>query len=64
MKGRELKEMPDEELAVRLAELRKELLKSKAQVAVGTALKSPGQMRQAKRTIARILNARRGKGKE
>ena len=35
-------------------ELRKELVKLNAQVAMGTQIKSPGQISQVKRNIARI----------
>ena len=39
----------------KLIELKKELVKVNAQVAIGTALKNPGQVRVIKKTLARIL---------
>ena len=36
-------------------ELKKELVKVNAQVAIGTALKNPGQVREIKKMLARIL---------
>ncbi|MBI2574641.1 50S ribosomal protein L29 [Candidatus Woesearchaeota archaeon] len=55
MKNKELQAMPDGELKTKLTELRKELLKSNAQIAMKAAPKSPGQVKQVKKTIARIL---------
>lgn len=39
----------------RLGELKIELMKMKAQVAVGTNIESPGRIKAAKRNIARLL---------
>ncbi len=39
----------------KIAEMKKELVKLNAQVAIGTALKNPGQIKKIKKTIARIL---------
>ncbi len=50
-----LRELGDADLKVRLAELKKELMKLNAQVAIGTIPKSPGIIRKSKRAIARIL---------
>ena len=55
MKRKEILAMGKEEQKARLNELRKELMKSNAQIATRTTPKSPGQVRQAKRTVARIL---------
>lgn len=55
MKARDLKNVPKEELLNKLNELKKELIKHNAQIAIGTTPKSPGQVRQIKKTIARIL---------
>jgi ribosomal protein L29 len=43
------------ELESRLSELRKELIKLNTQVATGTTLKSPGQVKKIKKNIARLL---------
>lgn len=47
--------MHKDELKSKLAELRKDMLKSNAQIAMKAAPKSSGQIRQVKKTIARIL---------
>lgn len=44
-----------EEMKLQLIELEKELIKLNTQVATGTTLKNPGQVRKTKRTIARLL---------
>ncbi|MBI3052243.1 50S ribosomal protein L29 [Candidatus Woesearchaeota archaeon] len=53
--------MSKEEAESKLPELRKELMVAGAQIATGTAPKSPGQMRQLKRAIAVILTRRKEK---
>ena len=55
MKQKEIAAMEKGELAEKLAELRTELMKQNAQIATGTTPKSPGQVKQIKKTIARIL---------
>lgn len=61
MKFKELKMASKEELLAKLSELRKELIKAYAQVATGTVPKSPGQIRNARRTIAKIKTELRGR---
>lgn len=46
--------MQKQELRQKMDELRKELVKLYAQVATGTPPKNSGQIRNSKRTIARI----------
>jgi large subunit ribosomal protein L29 len=55
MKIRELRSLSDDELKLKLVELRKELMKENAQVATGTVPKSPGKLKLIKKNIARIL---------
>ena len=55
MKFKEIKALEASEVKLKLVELRKELIKLNAQVATGTALKSPGQIKQTRKTIAKIL---------
>jgi len=55
MKIKDMRQMPKEELLNKLRELKKELIKHNAQIATGTTPKSPGQVRQAKKTVAKIL---------
>lgn len=63
MKIRDLKELPKEELIKKLNELKKELIKHNAQIAVGTTPKSPGAVKQTKKTIAKILTLLKQGGK-
>ncbi len=62
MKKKEIQLMGIEEQELKLTELKKELMKSNAQIATGTAPKNSGQIRQIKKAIARILTNRREKG--
>jgi large subunit ribosomal protein L29 len=55
MKLWELKEMSSEQLAARLAELREELLRTRAEGAMGGAPANPGRIRALRKSIARIL---------
>jgi len=55
LKIKDIRSMNIEELKKKLEELRKELLKLNTQVARGTTIKSPGQVKQIKKTIAKIL---------
>jgi len=63
MKIKELRSISNEELKSKLIELRKELIKSNAQVATGTTPKSPGQIKQTKKMIAKILTLQEEKQK-
>ena len=58
---KEIKSMAVEDLNARLEELRKDLIKQNAQIATGTTPKSPGQIKQMKKTIARILTVMKNK---
>ncbi len=55
MKIKEIRAMDLESLKKKLEELKKELMKINAQVAMGTTPKSPGQVKNMKKTIAKIL---------
>lgn len=52
---KELKGLSNQELANRLDEFKKELLKLNVQVASGANTSNPGKLRQTKKNIARIL---------
>ncbi len=54
MKIRELRTLNSSDMAARLAELKKELMKARAEVAVSSP-KNPGKIRQIKRSIAQII---------
>ena len=55
MKKRELKALGTPELEKKVSELRMELMKANSQVASGSAPKNAGQIKQMKKTNARIL---------
>ena len=49
--------MSKSELLSKLGELRKDLIKQNAQIAVGTVPKSPGMVRNMKKLVAKIMFA-------
>ena len=55
MKAKEIRSMSKEDLDVKLEELKKERIKLNAQISTGTTPKSPGQVKEVKKNIARIL---------
>ncbi len=55
LKNKELMQLPVEELQNKLTELRKEVMKDNAQVAMRTIPKNPGLLRANKKMIARII---------
>jgi len=59
MKAKELRAMDKEELMKKYGELRMELIKQNSQIATGTIPKSPGLVKNTKKTIARILTVLR-----
>ena len=61
MKAKELKLMNELDLENKITELKRELMKSSSQIATGTIPKSPGKIKQAKRTIAKILTIKKQK---
>lgn len=54
MKFKELKKLDSKSLNEKKKELKLELMKDNAQVAIGTVPKNPGKIKLAKKTIARI----------
>jgi|TARA_B100002003_G_C13622931_1_gene319385 large subunit ribosomal protein L29 len=61
---KELKNMSEEDLKNKIKDLKTELIKENAQIAVGTTPKSPGQVKQIKKSIARIIQLLDQKNKE
>jgi large subunit ribosomal protein L29 len=57
LRARELRDLSDEELELKLAETRQELFNLRFQSATG-ALENPARLKLAKREIARILTVR------
>ncbi len=64
IKINELKQMDEKTLENKIEELRKELIKVNAKVAIGTSVENPGKIREIKKTIARILTISKEKTKE
>lgn len=54
MKMEEIRKSTAADLIIKEKELMKEMIKLQAQVAMGTQLKSPGQIREIRKNIARI----------
>ena len=54
MKFKEIAALEEKALAEKLKDLKMELLKENSQVATGTTPKSPGHLKDIKKTIARI----------
>ncbi|HLC55126.1 MAG TPA: 50S ribosomal protein L29 [Candidatus Nanoarchaeia archaeon] len=54
IKKRDLKSMPLQEMASKLKDLQKELMKLNAKRAMGVTPESPGRIKMIKKTIARI----------
>lgn len=61
MKAKELKIMNELDLENKMIELKKELMKINSQIAIGTLPKSPGKVKEMKRTIAKILTLKNQK---
>ena len=55
IKTEQLRKMNDDELNNKLLELKKNLIKVNAQIAAGTVPENPGNVRNLKKTVARIL---------
>lgn len=55
IKKSEFKRMEEKQLKNKLGELRKELIRFNAQISTGTPPENPGQVREIKKTIARIF---------
>ena len=64
MKLKEIRTLDKSTLNEKKIELKKELVKMNAQIAIGTALKNPGQVREIKKTVARILTIEQERGKK
>ncbi len=62
LKSRDARKLSREELDKRAQDLRMEVAKEKANIAIGAPVSSPGKMRDMKRTIARILTIKKEKG--
>lgn len=63
MKTKELKVLSDLDLEGKSLELKRELMKIKSQIAIGTLPKSPGKIRMMKRGFAKILTIKKERSK-
>jgi large subunit ribosomal protein L29 len=61
LKSRDARKLDNVELDKKVKELRLEIAKEKANIAIGAPVSSPGKMREMKRTIARISTIKREK---
>ena len=64
MKIKEIRSLGLKELNDKMKELEMELMKHNAQISTGTTPKSPGQVRQMKKNIARLLTFKRAAGEK
>jgi ribosomal protein L29 len=62
MKTKEIHSMKNDDLVKKSNELKMELMKLNAQVAVGTVPKNPKQIKQIRKTIAKIKTEQKSKG--
>jgi len=61
LKSRDARKLSREDLDKKVGELRLEVAKDKANIAIGAPVSSPGKTREMKRTVARILTIKREK---
>ncbi len=61
LRVKKLTDLNKEELEKQLEELRKEMMKYRAQISTGTPTENPGRVRAVKRTIARIITILKNK---
>ena len=64
MRIKEIKSLDEASLNEKLVELKKELIKINAQIAIGTTPKNPGQVKKIKKTIARVMGVKGNKASE
>ena len=55
VKNNELRKLSEKQLDEKIIELRKELIKINAQISTGTVPENPGNVKNVKKTIARIF---------
>lgn len=54
-KFKDLKELSRDELLAKLSEIKKEIMKENAQIAIGTSPKNTGKFRESKKAVAKIM---------
>ena len=61
LKRNELKQMNEKAMESKILELKKELVKANAQIAMGTMPENPGRIKEIKRTIAKLITLKKSK---
>ena len=64
MKAKEIRGTDKNTLSEKTIELKKELVKMNAQIAIGTVIKNPGQVRKIKKTLAKIITIQKEKSEQ
>lgn len=64
IRKKEMKNINEKELAEKLKGLQEELVKIRAQIAIGTLPQNPGRIKEIRKTIARIKTLKGGIKKE
>jgi large subunit ribosomal protein L29 len=64
LRNKDVRKLGEKDLDKKLNELRLELTKEKANIAIGASATSPGRIREIRRVIARILTVKNQRKKE
>ncbi len=67
IKAKEIRDMSEKQINEKMLEVKKDLMKAKSQIAVGTVPENPGKVKQMRKTITRmltILNEKKNKPKQ
>lgn len=64
IKNNELRKLSTQELQNKLLDLKKDLLKINSQISAGTVPENPGNVKNVKKTVARIMTIMTEKKKE
>ena len=64
MKTKDIHALSVEDIEKRMSEARRELMKLNAQIASGTTPSSPGQVKQLKKTIAKLATELKRRGEK
>ena len=64
LKNKEIKELKEKQLESKLKDLRKELVKIRSQIALGSVPENPGRTKEVRRTIARLLTFKKNQGRK
>jgi len=64
LRTKEIRKLNEKETSKRLAELKLEMAKERANISIGATTTSPGKIKEIKRTIARINTIKKEKAGE